>query len=90
MPARPDWHATVNGEPAPILSAYGAFKAVGVQPGASHVRFYCHAGMHSVCRNILTATAACFVAAGLLWLGWLIATECTLRRMGVYYTRPSP
>jgi hypothetical protein len=77
----PGWHATVNGKQVPIVKAYGAFKAVQVQPGTSQVRFYYHAGIHSLCLDIFRAMAVCSVALGLLWLLWLIMNECFARGM---------
>src|ERR1043165_9867631 len=68
----PGWHATVNGKPAPILKAYGALKAVEVQPGVSRVRFDYHTGLRSVCLNAFATLAGCAVALALLWLLWLM------------------
>jgi hypothetical protein len=72
----PGWHATVNGKPVPVLSAYGAFKAVKVPAGSSQVRFYYHYGIHSLCLSALAAMAAGAVAVGMLALFWLIVKEC--------------
>lgn len=71
----PGWHATVNQKPVPILRAYGAFKAIQVQPGVSHVRFYYHDGFHWFCLNIFAAMAGSTVAIALLWLLWFIMKE---------------
>jgi hypothetical protein len=71
----PGWHATVNQKPVPILKAYGAFKAIRVQPGISQVRFYYHDGIHWFCLNVFAAMAGSAVAVALLWLLWLIAKE---------------
>jgi hypothetical protein len=71
----PGWHATVNGKPVPILKAYGAFKAIRVQPGTSQVHFYYHDGIHSTCLSIFAGMAGCAAAAGLLWLLWLVVKE---------------
>ncbi len=68
----PDWHAEVNGKPVTIREAYAAFKAVRVDPGESHVRFYYDRGWHSRCLSLLGALSGLAAAAGLgclLWVG---------------------
>jgi len=71
----PNWHATVNQKPVPILEAYGAFKAIQVQPGANQVHFYYSGGIHWVCLNVFAVMSGFAVAVALLWLLWLIAKE---------------
>jgi hypothetical protein len=71
----PGWHATVNQKPVPVLKAYGAFKAVQVQPGANQVRFYYDDGIHGFCLNVFAAMAGSAAAITLLWLLWLILKE---------------
>ena len=71
----PGWHATVNQKPVPILKAYGAFKAIQVQPGASQVRFYYHNGIHWFCLNLFAVLSGFAAALALLWLLWLIMQE---------------
>jgi hypothetical protein len=75
----PGWHATVNQKPVPILKAYGAFKAIQVQPGASQVRFYYHNGLRSFSLIVFAAISGLAAAAALLWLIWLIMKELFAR-----------
>ena len=67
----PGWHASVNAKPTPILTAYGAFKAVRVDPGDNQVRFHYDAGVRSLSLRLLTAMAAGWVAVALVVLAWL-------------------
>lgn len=71
----PDWHATVNQKPVPILQAYGAFKAIQVPPGSSQVRFYYSGGIHCFCMDVFAVMSGSAVAVALLWLLWLITKE---------------
>ena len=75
----PDWHARVNGQPAPVLKAYTAFKAVRVDPGASTVEFYYDAGLRSLCLTAFLMGGALAVAAGLAWLLWIAIKESLQR-----------
>lgn len=68
----PAWHATVDGEPVPVLRANYTFRAVPVPAGTHEVRFTYHS-------DVLAASAA--VSAGLLALLLLIALVEPLRGM---------
>jgi hypothetical protein len=72
-----DWHATVNGKPAPVLEAYAAFKAVRVEPGANMVRFTYYSPVRSVSLSIFCTLAGLLVAAGLVALGWVGLREAS-------------
>jgi hypothetical protein len=65
----PDWHARVNGKPVTVEKAYGAFKAVRVEPGENAVQFYYDNGFRSTCLAALVITAA---GAGIVTLGFLV------------------
>ncbi len=41
----PGWHAMVNGRKTPIYEAYLAFKAIRLDKGKNHIRFYFHNGL---------------------------------------------
>jgi hypothetical protein len=62
------WHATVNGERAPIVKAYIAFKAVWLPAGRSVVRLLFWDGLASTLMYVLAFWS---IAVDLLLLAWL-------------------
>ena len=64
----PAWHATVDGEPAPVLRAYHALRAVPVSAGAHKVRMVYHAPL--VARSLLLSAVVLLLLLGALaWSG---------------------
>ena len=62
----PAWHATLDGQPVPILTADGAFRAVGVPPG-THVIEMTYQSLSLVLGLALTvSTTLALVAIALL------------------------
>jgi len=49
----PGWKAAVNGRRTPVVEAYGAFKAVHLDPGKQKVRFYFFNGLSTVCAYLI-------------------------------------
>jgi uncharacterized membrane protein YfhO len=71
------WHATVNGQPAPIAKAYIAFKAVWLPAGRSAVRFVFWDGLSSTLMYLLALWS---IGVDLLLLIWLAALVADPRR----------
>ena len=55
-----DWRAQVNGREVPITPAYGALKAVPVQPGHSQVRLRFRGGRWPTRQGVTTALGVAF------------------------------
>jgi len=68
----PFWKATVNGQPAPVLKANLAYKAVPLQPGPNLVRFRFHSGLLSFLQFILGMNSLFWVSAILLLAARLV------------------
>ena len=67
--AYPAWHATIDGRPAPILTADGIFRALDVAPGQHHVVFQYVPDLFYIGSAISAATLLVFAGLG-AWLVW--------------------
>jgi hypothetical protein len=71
----PGWHARINGTSVPILEAYGAFKAIRLNPGQNHIQLYYDKGMMSVCLSLLAFGTGLAAAGVIIFLFWLALSE---------------
>jgi hypothetical protein len=62
----PGWQATVNGKQVQIFKAYGAFKAIWLENGQSHVSFEFNNGILSSLNWVIFVTGVLFYAVLLL------------------------
>jgi hypothetical protein len=71
----PNWRAQINGTPVQVLEAYGAFKALRLNPGLNHVHLFYDKGFASFCLSLFVVTAGGAAAVALLYLFWLALKE---------------
>ncbi|MGH2469277.1 MAG: YfhO family protein, partial [Chloroflexota bacterium] len=67
--AYPAWRATIDGQPVPILTADGIFRALDVPPGQHHVVFQYVPELFYIGGAISAATLLAFACLG-IWCAW--------------------
>jgi hypothetical protein len=67
-----DWRCTVNGAPAKIVEANGAFKAIRLAPGESVIRFRFEGGVRYPLSFVLAGIGALLALAGLAHGVWTV------------------
>ncbi len=69
LPDYPGWQAAIDGEPAPILRAYGALSAVILPEGARRVELV-YQPLSFTVGALLSLLAWGSLTGGVVWLGW--------------------
>lgn len=69
LPNYPGWQATIDGQPVPILRAYGALSAVSLPAGARQVELV-YRPLSFAVGAALSLAAWVALIGGMVWLGW--------------------
>ncbi|MBF0590122.1 MAG: hypothetical protein HQL53_13450, partial [Magnetococcales bacterium] len=82
----PDWRATANGQPIPVIQADIGFKAVLVEPGSSHIRFELDRGLMGHLGTLILISG---MSMGVAWILWMLFSLFRPVRSGTVQKPPT-